>query len=46
MQLFTDLSREGKTIITVSHERDIGRYVDRVITLKDGEIYGSTPVAL
>jgi len=38
MQLFTDLAREGKTIIAVSHERDIGRYVDRIITLKDGEI--------
>ncbi len=46
MQLFTDLSREGKTIITVSHERDISRYVDRIITLKDGEIDGSTQVAL
>lgn len=38
MQLFTDLAREGKTIIAVSHERDISRYVDRIITLKDGEI--------
>lgn len=46
MELFTDLSREGKTIITVSHERDISRYVDRIITLKDGEIDGSTQVAL
>lgn len=46
MQLFTDLSRGGKTIITVSHERDISRYVDRIITLKDGEIDGSTLVAL
>lgn len=46
MQLFTDLSREEKTIITVSHERDISRYVDRIITLKDGEIDGSTQVAL
>lgn len=46
MQFFTDLSREGKTIITVSHERDISRYVDRIITLKDGEIAGSTQVVL
>ncbi|HOY23231.1 MAG TPA: ABC transporter ATP-binding protein [Cellvibrio sp.] len=46
MELFTDLSREGKTIITVSHERDISRYVDRSITLKDGEIDGATQVAL
>lgn len=46
MQLFTDLAREGKTIIAVSHERDISRYVDRIITLKDGEIDASAQVAL
>lgn len=46
MQLFTDLAREGKTIIAVSHERDIERYVDRIITLKDGEIDTSTQVIL
>ena len=44
MQLFTDLAREGKTIIAVSHERDISRYVDRIITLKDGEIDTSETV--
>lgn len=41
MQLFTQLAREGKTIITVSHERDISQHVDRIITLKDGEIVTS-----
>lgn len=46
MQLFTDLAREGKTIIAVSHERDISRYVDRIITLKDGEIDAPQPVTL
>lgn len=38
MRLFQALSQEGKTFITVSHERDIHHYVDRVITLKDGAI--------
>jgi putative ABC transport system ATP-binding protein len=46
MQLFTDLAREGKTIIAVSHEREISRYVDRIITLKDGEIDTSAQVTL
>jgi putative ABC transport system ATP-binding protein len=46
MQLFTDLAREGKTIIAVSHERDISRYVDRVVTLKDGVIDKSAQVVL
>lgn len=44
MQLFTQLAREGKTIITVSHERDISQHVDRIITLKDGEIVTSEQV--
>lgn len=38
MHLFKALASEGKTLITVSHERDISHYVDRVITLKDGAI--------
>jgi len=39
MQLFTELAREGKTIIAVTHERDISRYCNRVITLVDGKIF-------
>jgi putative ABC transport system ATP-binding protein len=46
MQLFTNLAREGKTIIAVSHEQDISRYVDRIITLKDGEIASSSAEVL
>ncbi len=38
MHLFEGLAKDGKTLILVSHERDISRYVDRVITLKDGAI--------
>jgi putative ABC transport system ATP-binding protein len=44
MQLFTQLAGEGKTIIAVSHERDISRYVDRIVTLKDGESHASEQV--
>lgn len=46
MQLFTQLAREGKTIITVSHERDIRQHVDRIITLKDGEVISAEEVAV
>lgn len=41
LQLFSELAREGKTLITVSHERDISQHVDRVIHLKDGAIVGA-----
>jgi putative ABC transport system ATP-binding protein len=35
---FTDLSRDGKTIILVTHDRDIARRAERIITLQDGRI--------
>ncbi|MFO1388788.1 ABC transporter ATP-binding protein [Cellvibrio sp.] len=43
LTLFGELAREGKTLIAVSHERDISQHVDRVIHLKDGAIVGVTP---
>ncbi len=36
--LFKRLSQEGKTIILVTHEKDIARYADRVIEMRDGKI--------
>ncbi len=41
LTLFGELAREGKTLIAVSHERDISQHVDRVIQLKDGAIVGT-----
>jgi len=38
MQLFADLAREGKTVVMVTHERDLSRYFTRTITLSDGII--------
>jgi len=38
MQLFADLALEGKTVLMVTHERDLTRYFTRSIALSDGVI--------
>lgn len=40
MQIFKNLNQEGKTVIIVTHERDIAEYTDRIVTFRDGEIVG------
>lgn len=38
MQLFAGLAAEGKTVVMVTHERDLSRFFTRTITLADGMI--------
>ena len=38
MQLFTELSKEGITIIMVTHEDDIAAYATRHLLMKDGHL--------
>ena len=38
MKLFTDLNRQGITIIMVTHEHDVAAYAGRQITFRDGRI--------
>ena len=38
LELFSKLNAEGRTIIVVTHERDINRYTDRQVTLVDGRV--------
>jgi len=40
MQIFTQLNKNGKTIIMITHEPTVAKVANRVITIKDGCIVG------
>ena len=40
MEMFKSLNQEGKTVIIVTHEREIAEYTDRIVTFRDGQIVG------
>jgi putative ABC transport system ATP-binding protein len=42
MQLLTELNREGKTIVMVTHEPEIADFATRKIVIRDGEITQDT----
>jgi putative ABC transport system ATP-binding protein len=42
LDLFAKLNADGRTIIVVTHERDISRYTDRQVTLVDGHVADDT----
>jgi putative ABC transport system ATP-binding protein len=43
LDIFTAFADEGKTIVLVTHERDLSERVDRVVGLKDGRILTDIP---
>ncbi|MHB1103639.1 MAG: ABC transporter ATP-binding protein [Devosia sp.] len=42
MDLFQSLTEDGRTVVMVTHERDLGSYFTRTIELADGRIVSNT----
>jgi putative ABC transport system ATP-binding protein len=40
LELFGNLTAAGKTVVMVTHERDVASWVDRVVTMTDGHVQG------
>jgi putative ABC transport system ATP-binding protein len=38
LSLFEELHKKGKTVIVVTHEREIAEYTNRIIYLRDGVV--------
>lgn len=38
MQLFSEIHKQGNTILVVTHEEDIAQHAHRIIRLKDGQV--------
>ena len=44
MSILQRLNQEGKTIVMVTHEKEIAQYAKRIIHMRDGEIISDDPV--
>ena len=42
MGFLASLARDGKTVVTVTHERDLSRFFTRTVTLRDGVVAGDS----
>jgi putative ABC transport system ATP-binding protein len=45
MQIFQELNDEGKTIVMVTHEPDIGQHCKRVVHIRDGRVVDDEIIA-
>jgi|SRR5581483_1508929 len=45
MQIFQELNDEGKTIVMVTHEPDIGQHCKRVVHIRDGRVVDDEMIA-
>lgn len=43
MELFSQLHKEGTTVVVVTHEEEIAAFTERIIRFRDGEIVSDSP---
>ena len=46
IDIFVDLVQQGRTILLVTHDKDVAKRGSRIITISDGEVIGSESAAL
>jgi putative ABC transport system ATP-binding protein len=44
MAILQELHRGGLTVVVVTHEPDIARYAERILSFRDGQLIGDAPV--
>ena len=44
MAIFSDLHRQGRTIIVVTHEEEVAAHTQRIVRLRDGRVESDEPV--
>ena len=42
LELFEELHRDGRTIVLITHERDIAERAERIVQIRDGEVCDPT----
>lgn len=45
LELFSQLHREGQTIIIVTHEEEVAQHATRIVRMRDGKIHSDRPAA-
>ena len=44
MKTFDNLIKEGKTIILITHDREVAQHADRIISIRDGQVASDSKV--